>query len=646
MAATLRFAAFSRSTRLVFVAFFVGGLFAAEAFAQARDPNRYVRERARLVTRMREVGENLLEKLLESDDDGLMLEAALCRLHAGLDSGSERAKSFDTLSALTRRKWTTKEGETSRDFVQRLLDDVKARDSGYAFHLFRTADYFRGLGGDEWPYAWRGEAAPWLDLAAALVDSGQEGGAGPWRKAAEAHPAQADLFRLAYLAAIDGRRGRAVDRDFVAPLLEDKLPADLRIAHLAALLRVLVRSGEAADSEDRASLRQQLVALARGEAHDPAAFAALALVFTAPEAKAEREALLTALLQDADPQTFTRFVRQMNFGEPLRRELFFGKQVAVEHESAPLHVVVESLAREVDLPLWIDSAVREDASLMSIKRRGRWLDVLTAVVEKSPHELAMFGDGVLWIGPADRRDAARELVRTSAGKVPDYLDAVGRKTGETLHAPTDVDFVAIPLLDTCLYLTDLRDLAIHVPRDERRFRPVTLRLRGVPLHLALELICRQAELEWDVFGALVVVASPEKMENLRRAQEDFRLKLARLEAAGSPLRRKLDEETVAEFIETPLSDVLAYLGDLHSGVDSEIAAGVPPDMPITANLAHAPLGWSLELLLVEHGLTARFERDRLVVARRAKRPESDAKQPDRDSGGGSGSAAPPPPQPR
>jgi hypothetical protein len=72
------------------------------------------------------------------------------------------------------------------------------------------------------------------------------------------------------------------------------------------------------------------------------------------------------------------------------------------------------------------------------------------------------------------------------------------------------------------------------------------------------------------------------------------------------IQRELDSETTMEFIETPLSDVVRYLNDLH-GISIQLdqramdQAGLTGDLPITLNLKNVSFRSSLRLLLQRSG---------------------------------------------
>lgn len=603
-----------------------------EARGQARDPNAKARRTAAIkMAHAENIGEFLTQQLWQSDDDGLYLEGMLSSLHA---AGDGDLQSFELLSSMARRNWRRPDGDGPRAYVERVLGEVKGLKTGDAARLFEAAESYKQHSGHDWRYDWRGDSQPWFDLAAAMIDAGQrDRGAATWRDLARIHPKQANLYRLAYLAALAARRKKVDDREFIAPLWDEEVPTDRRLRHQAVVLSVLAASGEAADSEYRASLRKSLLKLARHQADDPSSLAALAFLYTRPEAQVEREAVQAELLKHAKPRMFSHFARRANLGKPLRRRLFLGKVVEIDQRDAPCKVVIGLLQAEVDLPLWIDEAVRADDAPITIRRRGRWLDVLTAALEQSPYELAMLRDGVMWIGPPERRDAARALVRASVGKLPSHIDPHSRQLAESLREPTHVQFLSVPLSDVCDYLADLHNVPIHLAGDEPHPDTVSLRLHGLPLYLVLEVLCRRAEVDWCVAGPFVVIGKAKQVQAGRSAAEDFRLKLTCMELDESPLRATLDEETMFEFIETPLVDVVDYLNALHDGLPLELGEGAARDLPISAQHRRTPFGWTLELVLLEYGLKMRYEGGGLIISRR---PQREKKPPDKQPAGASG----------
>ena len=84
------------------------------------------------------------------------------------------------------------------------------------------------------------------------------------------------------------------------------------------------------------------------------------------------------------------------------------------------------------------------------------------------------------------------------------------------------------------------------------------------------------------------------------------------------MREALRRPTTAEFVETPLKEVVSYLaktGKTKLGLDGKslAAAGVSEDTPVTCQLQDLPLDSVLSLLCLNLGLTWTADGDQLLI---------------------------------
>jgi hypothetical protein len=90
------------------------------------------------------------------------------------------------------------------------------------------------------------------------------------------------------------------------------------------------------------------------------------------------------------------------------------------------------------------------------------------------------------------------------------------------------------------------------------------------------------------------------------------------DAASERIRETLGEATTLEFIETPISDAVDYLKDLHN-VEIQFndrrmqEVGVGTDSPVTANLKGITLASALRRILSEHDLTYTIRDEVLLI---------------------------------
>lgn len=96
--------------------------------------------------------------------------------------------------------------------------------------------------------------------------------------------------------------------------------------------------------------------------------------------------------------------------------------------------------------------------------------------------------------------------------------------------------------------------------------------------------------------------------------------------ATQKIRAALASPTELEFIETPLSDVIEYLKDLHK-IEIQLDAkelhdvGVSPDTPVTLILKGVPLRTGLWVMLHNRNLTCRIDNEVLLITRQERADE-------------------------
>ncbi len=104
----------------------------------------------------------------------------------------------------------------------------------------------------------------------------------------------------------------------------------------------------------------------------------------------------------------------------------------------------------------------------------------------------------------------------------------------------------------------------------------------------------------------------------RRKDKSGAVDLAKEGNAEKRIREALKSPTQLEFIDTPLSDVIDYLKDMHKieiQIDGKALdkAGIDANTPITKNLKGISLRSALRLMLREHGLTYVIEDEVLLI---------------------------------
>jgi hypothetical protein len=107
-------------------------------------------------------------------------------------------------------------------------------------------------------------------------------------------------------------------------------------------------------------------------------------------------------------------------------------------------------------------------------------------------------------------------------------------------------------------------------------------------------------------------------EDLQHLQSKVRFVQHRMNPNEARIYAELNKPTVLEFIETPLTDVIAYLKDYHKieiQLDQKLLddAGISSDVPITRDLRGISLRSALDILLRELDLTWIVDSEVLLI---------------------------------
>ena len=117
----------------------------------------------------------------------------------------------------------------------------------------------------------------------------------------------------------------------------------------------------------------------------------------------------------------------------------------------------------------------------------------------------------------------------------------------------------------------------------------------------------------------IVYPDAEWWQDMSQRRKEFAtVDLAILKPKEKEIMKALDDDTTLDFVETPLTEVVQYLEDLHKiQIELDIAAldgaGTAPDTPITRNLSGITLRSALRLILSEHDLTYIIDNEVLMI---------------------------------
>jgi hypothetical protein len=172
------------------------------------------------------------------------------------------------------------------------------------------------------------------------------------------------------------------------------------------------------------------------------------------------------------------------------------------------------------------------------------------------------------------------------------------KVAVALMDDTRVEFIFTPLQDTIAFLRDQHDVPFDVLDQPQK--PVTLKVRAVPLHVALTQLAQLVDADWCVAGDVIFVGSKERLAPVQHFDLLRLRRWSKLGLVDNAVTRALRAETRWEFIETPLSDVAAYIAEHHK---VPIHVGLAQrKIPITLNLKGLSLEQALDILCLHHDL--------------------------------------------
>lgn len=191
------------------------------------------------------------------------------------------------------------------------------------------------------------------------------------------------------------------------------------------------------------------------------------------------------------------------------------------------------------------------------------------------------------------------------------------KVAKELLFLTRIDFIETPLKDAMRTVMDMHGIPITCqglrkqvsvpgpigapPRTfQLRNLPVTAEAQDVPLIVAFARILQPHGLVCDYRYGMLWIAEREEAENWKDPTGTTEL----VPPPGSKLAATWEEPNQFDFIETPLRDACAVIGQRH-GVKFDLSRvpGPPPDRP----LGHMPVNSIVRGLPVKHALGAVLE---------------------------------------
>ena len=175
---------------------------------------------------------------------------------------------------------------------------------------------------------------------------------------------------------------------------------------------------------------------------------------------------------------------------------FLSKTAEIEFIDFPFREALIYLTDVSAANIWPDPAVILYDAKLTITTRGQWLDVLDRVLAKTPFESALFEDGIVWIGPPDKRKDAEQRQREMAALAGNH---------PVLQGPADVEFIDVPFRDGwtcgCKY-----DVSIQLLGEIDQLKEIDRVGSWTPFYLELEVITEMAGVDWGMLGETIVMA--------------------------------------------------------------------------------------------------------------------------------------------
>jgi hypothetical protein len=272
---------------------------------------------------------------------------------------------------------------------------------------------------------------------------------------------------------------------------------------------------------------------------------------------------------------------------------------------------LRKLLDKTTLLVWLEQTVNDtQASPDTGVLEGPRLEVLEKLLARANLRLELLASDLFWIGPPDRLTAARQLHAQSLQRVA----AAQGKVAAALLEDTQLEFIETPLEDTIAFLQDAHDVPFVLLDHPQK--SITMRLRAIPLHLALTQLVRLVDADWCVAGDVIFVGRQQHLAKVQQYELTRLRRWSRLGLVDNAVTRELRAPTRWEFIETPLSDVAAFLAGQHS-----VPIQVGPahgKVPVTLNLKGISLEQGLDILCLQHDLRWQTDGQSILIGAAAE----------------------------
>jgi hypothetical protein len=238
--------------------------------------------------------------------------------------------------------------------------------------------------------------------------------------------------------------------------------------------------------------------------------------------------------------------------------LLLAKPVQVPSGRNALSGILRSLSSGTGILVWIDQEVLDKEDRLPVPATDEpWLPTIEKTLSGTEYRLQLLSPNLFWIGSPGRLDAARTMYENGLSKIP-WADS---PVGARLTQDTRMEFIETPLNQVLDFLSDQHDLGFVLLGGDDT--PVTITLKGVPLHVGLTVMTQRLQLDWCADRAVIYVGPPNKLERIKQNALPSLRRWARLGIAASDVTRALRSDTRLEFLRTPLSQIADSLAERH-----------------------------------------------------------------------------------
>ncbi len=321
------------------------------------------------------------------------------------------------------------------------------------------------------------------------------------------------------------------------------------------------------------------------------------------------------------PVRFTSFEAMARLEETARLEMGLERPVTLDFADTPVRDVLTFLQDFTGIGIVVDpNAFTGAGPGITLKVRDMALEKALSYILKFAGGEYQIVDGAIIVVPRGASDR-REPIACDAPDSPAL-----RKLAGSLMQETTLDFADTPLRDVVRFINDafLKDISIvldlrGLPKERRK---VTMKTKAIPLSSMLDLLLRQAGLQVQIVGDLMLL-TPDPATFLKGGGQVHRVKADDLKCVtlhttsprDAAMAKALAKPTTLDFADTPIRDVITFLQN-STGVNMVLDPNAVEGrrQTITLKVLKMPLRDALAAILDQAGLGYAIRGDALFIS--------------------------------